>query len=102
MGPHVAAQRRAPATEYSSGLLKSSGFRAQPNSRGAVVGEVLRAKAPNDVVIQLRPVDRHLPLVVVAEAAVAYVLTAAVAVRNDVLLAVGRMLARPPPRGRRR
>ena len=64
--------------------------------------QILRPKAPDDVVVQLRPVYRHLPLVVVAEAAVADVLTAAVAISDDIFLAVGRMLARPHPRGRRR
>src|SRR5208282_5357010 len=75
---------------------------AQSDRRGAVIGEILRPETPDDVVIQLRPVDRYLPLVVVAEAPVADILTAAVAVRDDVFLAVGRMLARPHPRGWRR
>src|SRR5579885_27745 len=74
-----------------------SGLGAEPNRRGAMIGEVLRPEAPDDVVVELRAIDWHLALVVVAEASIAHVLTAAIAIGDDVFLAVGRMLAGADP-----
>ena len=40
----------------------TSGLRAQPDRRGAVVGEVFSPEAPNNVVVQLRPEIGTCPL----------------------------------------
>src|SRR5690242_464251 len=81
------------ATRTRGVLIPSSGFRAEPYRSRAVVRKVLGAKAPDNVVIQLRPVNWNLSLVIVAEAPVAHVLTAAVTVSDNVFLSVGRVLA---------
>src|SRR5215475_652491 len=74
---------------------------AEHNGGRAIVDDTGGAEAPIDVVAARREVDRLVALVAVAEAEPAHVLPATVIVRNDVVLAVGRVATGADPGHRR-
>src|SRR5262245_34791567 len=71
--------------------------RAEDCADRAMVAHVLGAEAPDNVVVQLRPVDRRLALVGVAQALPAAAPAAAIVIRDDVVLVVGGVEARADP-----
>ena len=73
-------------------------FHPDDHRQRAAIGHIgLTAGAPVEVVGTLRPVDRRVALITLADTAPAIALTAAVVVGNDVVLAIGGIAAGADP-----
>src|SRR5271156_5917370 len=71
--------------------LPLSALHAKLHGRRTIDHEARTPETPGNAIIKLSAIQRHVALVVLAEAAAAVILSAAVAITDDVLFAVERM-----------